>query len=128
MSNGHFPEVANLLNKRLAELAKESNDITKEINKHSDYKSNMNNYRVTNAALLQALSTRLVEIAKEGEEINKVYRALVNGGIILTHADVQSIDCLLLLLWDRLPEHIQQEWEDNFQDMMKRLASGKGLR
>lgn len=128
MNNGYFPEVANLLNKRLAELSIESNNITKEINKHSDYKSNMNNYRVINAPLLQSLSTRLVAIAEEGEQINKVYRALVNGGAILTNADVSSIEYSLVLLFDRLPDHIQEEWQDNLQDIQKRLASGKGLR
>lgn len=128
MNNGHFPEVANLLNKRLAELSIESNNITKEINKHSDYKSNMNNYRVINAPLLQSLSTRLVAIGEEGEQINKVYRALVNGGAILTNADISSIEYSLVLLFDRLPDHIQEEWQDNLQDIQKRLASGKGLR
>lgn len=124
----HFPKVTELLNKRVVEIATEMNNITKEINKHSDYKANMNNYRVVNAPLLAALSERLVALEHEGREINHTYRALINNGVILTNASISSVEFYLVQLFDRLPDHVQEEWKDNFQEIQKCLAAGRGLK
>lgn len=124
----YFPTVQNLLAKRLSAISQEINSITNEINKHSDLKALMNNYTVTNAGLLLGLSQQLVELEAEGREINKVFRALVNGASILEQSSHSSINFYLVELFDRLPKHIQEEWKDNFDHIHKQLEAGKGLR